>query len=246
MITTLTLFNYVKQCIILEQQLNEGLIKTYPLKYLKKSLSDILSHSWNNFSFKDIRDDLKTFTELRIDFSENITVEEFLELFKNLTLCGYFISSINIITNNNLEKRETYTIFKQKYLNSTWFKNFKQLEIRIEPKFDIIDKEESDILAFIPNIIYHVTNTKNVTKILKKGLIPKSNNIRSNHPERVYFCGLLKDALEIAPKLHIDWIILKIEITDQNKYKFYRDPNYKNHFYSYDNFSPVDISIVKP
>ena len=112
----------------------------------------------------------------------------------------------------------------------------------------------------VPNILYHITQKCYVTKIKQKGLIPKSGNKLSEHPERIYFLTSKprEDILwRIAKQIFIQndsneyvernaMVLLTIDITKvKNKLKFYSDPNADECVYTYDNISPKLITKME-
>ena len=83
------------------------------------------------------------------------------------------------------------------------------------------------IVENIPQILYHVTPTKNIKKILKKGLISKSENIRDKYPNRIYFTRRLGTAEQFIIELkrwkgNEEYSIIEIDTTELNCV-FYKD-----------------------
>ena len=50
----------------------------------------------------------------------------------------------------------------------------------------------------MPSILYQITPTVNVDKILKIGLVPKSRSKASYHPDRVFLSKSLEDIEELG------------------------------------------------
>ncbi len=129
--------------------------------------------------------------------------------------------------------------------DKTYFKEG-EIKLRFEAKFD------EEIIEKIPKILYHITPTQNVDKILKIGLVPKSRSKRSYHPERVYLGKDEKNTIKLAPKFYQDtginkWVLLKIN-TDSipaNYLRLYYDPNFKYGYYTLNNMPPQAIEKVK-
>lgn len=98
--------------------------------------------------------------------------------------------------------------------------------------------------------LYHITRSKNVDKILKFGLQPKTHSKKSYHPERIYVLSdkvPYKDIDKYMRKLEGD-VLLKIDLskTINDKLKLYIDPDsgYVDGFYC-ENFIPSScISVV--
>jgi|ERR1035437_4597242 hypothetical protein len=148
----------------------------------------------------------------------------FNDILKLISLCGWFIS--------NIEIDNEWIIFKEseKYINITG--------VTIEPYRDL--KIEN-----IPSILYHVSESKYDTKIQRIGLIPKSNSKMSNHPDRIYLTDGLEKAKIIKmsfdnkyKKIHSIW-----EIHMNSLIMLYSDINLRDGgFYTMDNISPSNIT----
>lgn len=141
---------------------------------------------------------------------------------------GWFLSYIRIegeINNNikdiNLDEMEEY--LQEDEDNKVSFS--------FEPKYDDEVK--------VPDIIYHITDEKNVNKIMKLGLIPKTKSKISYHPERIYLLTDKKDinGLISHSKFTIDEpILLTIDVSKlKNKMKFYIDVQYPAGIYTLNN-----------
>jgi len=108
----------------------------------------------------------------------------------------------------------------------------------IEPKYDrVIDN--------VPKIIYHSTFKKHLKKIKKNGLIPKSKNKLSIHPDRIYFSLNLEDAelfkKFLEKKYEEKSCIIEIN-TEGLSNKFYSDINFRNRgIYTLNNISKNNI-----
>lgn len=107
----ITYLNY-KECIIIENKLNEGLIKTYNpdfvYNYLKKQLrkynvkinidNDINFPLKNSFVAKDYKFPM----EIEIN-NNNLSLLELLNIKKSINTCGYFISCLFLMINNLIQ-----------------------------------------------------------------------------------------------------------------------------------------------
>jgi len=130
---------------------------------------------------------------------------------------GWFIST-KIISDNNVK-----TVF----LNT----------IKIEPKYNTESNK-------IPDNLYHITDVKNLDKIKKMGIVPKSKNKISLHPSRIYLTYLdqTKWLSKIFKKNHqMDPIVIKIDtyhLYKDRKIKLYIDPRMQDAYYTYDNIPP--------
>lgn len=103
------------------------------------------------------------------------------------------------------------------------------------------------------SVLYHITPTKNVEKIMKIGLTPRTQNKIANHPERIYLGTNLKElqsGLLNAMKMTTeekDWTILKIDTSFFTKpgVKLFTDPMYDFGMYTLSNIPPYYITIEK-
>lgn len=203
--------------------INEGLIKTTPLKKFLKILKRF---------FPDYYVGKGSDEEIIISAGRTEYISEIKKIANICNQLGWFISHGNIVDSS------TY----YKYNDPIFFDNQKYEEIIIKPKFD-----QKDIFSK-PTFLYHVTPIKNVEKILKIGLIPKSKNKTSFHPDRIY----LTDTLEIAWSLikqferieKVEYTILKIESKNLNV-KLYSDIDLRqNGYYTLENIPPKYITVL--
>lgn len=162
--------------------------------------------------FKDLVGSIEQSGEIFLEgnFSE---LNNYLPLFNNL---GYFISKITLDGQNWIKNYDNNTIPVALYL---------------EAKFDTK-------ITKIPKILYHATLEKNKNKIFKIGLIPKSNNKLSNHPDRIYLTDNLIKVQEFAKYLQSEYkentIILKINTTGLD-INLYKDINMTDGYYTLNN-----------
>jgi hypothetical protein len=140
------------------------------------------------------------------------------------------------------------------YFFSTWFKEgstrFEKVEnliyektgiIRFEPKFDV---------EYMPKnrYLYHVTDRKFLPKILKYGLVPKSKNKVSKHPDRIYLVinknFLIDISLMMEEFIPIeDQVYLRIDL--KNLPIFLRiDSQFDGGVYTTDNIPPNNIEVI--
>jgi len=214
--------------------LTEGLINTYPISIHYKTLLDNISFINSKI---DINYENETFKLIlpKIDFNNLSTVNSFCN---NL---GYYITKFKVIKNNN-QNIITYN-------DSTFFNDIKDndgLVLFYETKFGTEIKP--------PEILYHATNIKNIERINKNGLYPKSTSKLEYHFERIYFSKTLIDCENLIPKLRNfdvtnttnikDFIIYEINIKDFNNVKFYIDPK-SNGIYTYYNIQKEWLNILK-
>jgi hypothetical protein len=129
--------------------------------------------------------------------------------------------------------------------NEKYFKKG-EIKLRFEAKFD------EEIVEKIPQVLYHITPTQNVDKILSIGLVPKSRSKASYHPDRVYLSKDLEDIENLGEMFYQktgikDWTILKIDtnMVPGSYLKLYTDPNYKQGYYTLNNIPPQAIEKIK-
>lgn len=202
--------------------LKEGLIKTTnigkTLNILDKKYSSkfIFTRSKNSFYIKSFH--------TNIDILNN--------LIKDANILGWFPSYI-----------------ETKEYNGKWDEKFfkeGEIELRFEAKFD------EEIIEKIPEFLYHITPIQNSDKILKIGLVPKSRSKASYHPDRVYLSKDLEDIENLGEMFYQktgikNWSILKINtnLIPGGYFKIYKDPNYKQGYYTLNNIPPLAIEKIK-
>lgn len=217
---------YIKK----QNKIYEGLIYSYDKSHLFVGLK--------NLGFKQ--------NEMSIENSENGEVfilafpvvndwgEKFKEAIKYIeNLCGWKLSSV--------KKYNGIPIYDKKDIEKELDK---YIWLQFEPKFDIE-------LENIPNKIYHVTPLKNLSKIKKIGLTPKSKNTLFQYESRIYFSkdvesliNLIKIFFKTNDKKTHEFVILEIKIENHMfKTRFFNDPNFKNSFYTLENIKP---ELIKP
>jgi len=114
----------------------------------------------------------------------------------------------------------------------------------LEPKYDVeIDP--------VPDTLFHITEERWVKKILAKGLIPKSLNKMTPHPERVYL-GLSKTSTDsLFPRLarfskETRFAILKIDAKSIPQYfRVFTDPNFEDGCYTLNTIPPYVITVIE-
>jgi hypothetical protein len=210
--------------------LKEGLIKTTnidkTLNLLKKYFPDVFITKGDKRFIISI---------------DNPNIENIKKLLVNINNFGWFPSFFryktkedNIVTNK----------WNDKIINI--IDKLESISITFEAKFD------EEIIEKIPEILYHISPTQNIDKILKVGLVPKSRSKASYHPDRVYLSNDLKDIENLGKKFNQktgikDWTILKIEtnMVPGDYLRLYYDPNYKQGYYTLNNIPPQAIEKIK-
>lgn len=229
---------------------NKSKIYNFPSELIKEGL--IKSVGRDIFA-KRIK---KLFSKYNIDISQ-IHIGEFIkidkkylnkklydELLSLLNICGYLITyhfyDYDIEINGYPE------------LSDLFNKEYSTITLSVMKKFDTENFEGT------PEYLYHVTEKKYLSKILEKGLIPRSNAKIEKHPERIYVTNSIKGANNFKKLLNdmytgLNLVILKIDTKLLKNIKLYYDPiyfeeeDYKKFkaFYTYENISPTAIEVVK-
>jgi len=185
---------------------------------IDKTISD-LEKQISEFNYGDI----SIFT----DFNNK---ELSLGLISLIDSVGYFISVVNLkpgekLTNkNDIEKTLIYS---------------DRISIMIEPNYD-------DKVNFEGEYLYHTTDSKNLDKIKKYGLITKTKNTISFYPQRIYLSPNEEWMSSIKQELVGDkggeYVNLRIE--NFKGLSLYKDLRFKGGFFTYDNIPPKYIKII--
>lgn len=182
---------------------------------------------------KSIRIIQRKFTDIKVSKTQDIEIlmdqlkldlTDYLPIINNL---GYFVS--------------------RKCINKVWYNYIDPIignisSIIIEPKFDLLSET--------PPILYHVTLSKNNKSISTIGLIPKSNNKKTTHPERIYFTKDFNVSIKLSKILYKDIPSSDISIWEINTngldIKLYEDINFKKYgFYILSNIPPTNLKLIK-
>jgi len=134
----------------------------------------------------------------------------------------------------------------RKCINDKWYNYINQISgvisgIVIEAKFDSI--------VNVPPFLYHATLSKNNNSISKVGLIPRSNNKKTTHPDRIYVTKDLKIANILGKDLFKDVTSTDISIweidTNGLDMRLYKDINFiKYGFYTLSNIPPNNLKLI--
>lgn len=221
------------------QHIKEGLITTHNIQIHYMSL-DIELNSIG------IKHELNIISKFKYDLTilnpKELTLEKLEYCIKiNQNLLGYFPSYIQLY--NDFGKNSFK--FDEKWLDTKWNK----IIIRFEAKYeDGLYKNDLEV----PEFAYHLSQMKNLDKIIKNGLIPKSNNRKTSHPERIYFFYDIEKLNDILKSLKFNdelegkkciYCLFKVKFTDKNI--IHTDPNYQFGFYTNDNISPKNVEVLK-
>jgi len=114
--------------------------------------------------------------------------------------------------------------------------------IKFEAKFDME-------YVIYGSHIYHVTDKKYIPKILKYGLIPKSKNKITSHPDRIYLTDKIESAKQIAiifknGGFMVEPVLLKINL-DKLHIKYMIDRQFPDGFYTTQNIPPQNIEVLE-
>jgi hypothetical protein len=185
---------------------------------IDKTISD-LEKQISEFNYGDI----SIFT----DFNNKELSLGLISLIDNM---GYFISVVNLKPGEKLTDKNDI----EKTLISS-----DRISIMIEPNYD-------DKVNFEGEYLYHTTDSKNLDKIMKYGLIPKTKNTRSFYPERIYLSPNEEWMSSIKQELVGDkggeYVNLRIE--NFKGLSLYKDLRFKGGFFTYDNIPPKYIKII--
>ena len=205
-----------------EFKIYEGLITSHPLYRVMMILSKKL----------DVKPNYKSNTFiLQYQFNKmyedaKLEINKILQLTNNLGWFPSYMSSYDAYGGKfeKLSWDETFTNFKKFILN-----DFTNIMFSFEAKYDI------PFTAY-PDIMYHVCRSKDVDKILAIGLVPRSRSKKAFHPERVYLCKYLNNAINILNSFSVSekdkYEILEICTIPMYEYlKLYQDPNFMDQGY---------------
>ena len=144
----------------------------------------------------------------------NAYLSDLLKLINNL---GYYITVF--ITNNRVYKYSP-TEFRRKIVEN-------------EPRemFLVLSPKYGEEVGKLPSIVYHVTNSKYLSRIKQIGLKPATQSKLATHPERVYLALSQEAARAIASRMQelgkYKPVLLTIDTAKlPTSLKFYDDPHF--------------------
>ncbi len=200
--------------------LNEGLILTHPVIKALRVLD-------NSGFYVSETDENKFYVEC------SYTTTDFDKLLKITQNLGWFVVQIRNKRGDKSIKYSTTNLHKM-------LDEYESVYLLFEPKYDI-ELNRNDY-----KFLYHFTHKKNLGRIKKQGLTPRTASKTSNHPERVYLAFTANGAEKIGRKIvnrtitrpvdsnisvedYKTGVILQIYCEMIPSYfKLYADPNYKN------------------
>jgi hypothetical protein len=211
--------------ILKDRLLYEGLIYTHDIDTTVDHLQ-----RWSIINNKFIIKKTAKNT-IQLDFGKQPTHTEISNLLKWINNLGWFVSDYVVNDGTNKPK---------KFVNESSFiqdiDKHTLLHLSLEAKYDLeLNKYELENL-------YHITPSKNDTKIENIGLVPRSLNKISYHPERIYLTTDKNNGWTLAhqfAKKTEDFTLYKIN-TDglrrhNNGIRFFKDPNLIGGLYTLSN-----------
>ena len=219
--------------LIKEHLLYEGLIYSVSIEKFQEMID-----RWFNFNNIIVITTSKD-NKIKLDLRENISPETFKLLFKFINNMGWFISAYLIISDNGLKwKKFNVDNIKEKIIS-----------LQVEAKFDL------EVTETTSDILYHISPSINDKKIEKIGLVPKTLNKISYHPERIYF-GETEDDVEVLLSAFIktnkdikQYSIYEIQISksikNNKQLRLFKDPNSIRGIYTLSNILPQHIKLVR-
>jgi len=220
--------------LIKREIIYEGLIHTTEMSVTADQLK---RWSGSGEKFKAIEKQKK----IQLDFIENLNEKELIQLLKVINKFGWFVSAVLVFGSSPARKKFDYDDFVKNDLNK------QLLSFQLEAKYD----EELNIYNF--KVLYHVSPSIHKDKILKIGLVPKSKEKISAHPERIYFADNEDDVSVLAfqfQKMKPDVPLSEFEIDFEGvrrnnpSIRLFDDPNFKDGIYTLSNISPRFITWV--
>lgn len=220
--------------LIKEHLLYEGLIHS-----VSKTTFEDMVNRWSALQDKMVVFPVKGKSKLLLRFSQTITKKELDNLIKLANNLGWYISVY--LTKENLKWKE----FKDNVIDGTL------ISLQVEPKFDL------DVTDQNFKILYHITPSINDKKISEIGLVPKSLNKISYHPERVYFGKSESDVDSLLAQFKklrstdddcyysIYQVDIGKEMKRNDQLRLFKDPNFENGFYTLSNIHKDNLKIIK-
>ena len=265
MITNLTTYKLWKELLSVESKLDEGLIMTHDPFRSINAIDHYLKYTLKSSKYKTEYETEKRRIETEIVIKLNSAI--LLNLIKLFTNLGYESKNIQFVKYNEDSK---YYLLDPKLTNYLYFKNnllnnqneldkYSGIKFFLYAKFDVKIQTKIDIL-------YHITERKNNERILKYGLINKSNSILGFHEERIYLSKSIKGIntyFNIKNKNRYkneetynpdNFIVYSINVSNQNLEFFnyqtdptlYEDPEALSYaVYTYDNIGPNLLTEIK-
>ena len=238
----------------LNENLCEGMIMSYDMNKVENDLKSrfnnvkcVLNRSTNVYrlpSNKPSNDKLCNFEIILTSFDH---IDDIIKTVKDVY--GWFFVAIQLNNRDDLYFVDwgdgKYLKAMEPNLNMDMFayiyrflrNNINSISILVEAKFTVEDFHITEL--------YHKTKLKNINKIKKNGLIPKSEG---NFTERVYFSKSIDTIDNMIGGKFVDErpILLRLNYDEygeeiRNKYVFYKDPRDESAVFTYDCINPKYI-----
>lgn len=171
-----------------DQKLYEGLITSYSPNILIFSIKKIDDNCGIDYHNSNPDKMLLMFS------TSNISIIK--KAIKKIELCGWYTVKALLV---DKQKRPITDIKDSNNIDFILSKlsNLNNFYLYIEAKFSF---DVTEYISKTHKILYHVTTSKKLNKIMKIGLVPKSGNKIGNHPERIYLATSIEGANFIKTK----------------------------------------------
>lgn len=227
---------YLNKLLEDQHKLYEGLIKSYSSSYVIWSIKREVPTCKIDYEFADL-------CKITAIFNSSTDHETIKKLIHKVETCGWYVASAMIaVDRKKVEQENNLDTILQKF-------KVGQLCITIEAKYGM-DVKDKILKKY--KILYHITPTASVDKILEIGLAPRSKSKISYHPDRIYLSTSLEALKQLKPKFVkttriIDWTALKIDASVFNRIgngTIVIDPNFKDEgLFTLSNIPPGYITI---
>lgn len=212
----------LQHCIDHTEMLDESLIMTYDIDKVVK----IMERKFGLHPSRVIENNgvISIFLPFGVSKNEIGDIKNF------MNYCGYYNVKDEPVVNQAI--------------NSYVF-NF----IRKYPNEDITEEIFNNV-----EYLYHATPSLYVERIMKYGLVPKAKNKLFQYPDRIYLSTVCDDNLfkslkvvnSINKNTGTTYSVLRISVNSlPDNIVFYKDSDYVNGVFTYDNISPDAIEIYK-
>lgn len=232
--------------------MNEPLFNVLDLMLRMNLVTEGVFKSYNaNIIFKKLLDYFTLFDAKDFDTISINNFNGYAELKKANLANEITLIQIVLFFNNKELKNKINKFFEICGWNLSLEKTNNEYEVILQY---VKNRQEQE--TKVPQYLYHLTLKKNLSKILRNGLVPKSGNKNDNHLEKIYFFtefnpaefkNLLRQFLEYE-KLNGDTEYSVLEIDTKklnNNIKFYEDPQLSGGLavWCFDNIPPTAISV---
>ena len=162
------------------------------------------------------------------------------ELFTLINNMGWFMS---MYTTRGDEYRKHKFNGVEDFIETIKSGNIDSISMKLEMKFD---PERG-----VQKIYYHVTQQKNIPKIAKYGLAPRTESKIGYHPERIYLAinyNYAMDILEMMYERDVSkplWCVYEVDASKIKNLKTLVDPNFDGGVYTSQNIPPTALKLMK-